>query len=255
MKDKDRPLIGINMDYRCPGRGLASYSVVASGYYDCILTSGGLPVLLPPLHRENEIQPIFDRLDGLVLVGGDDLDPKRMNLPFHPSVKVLPERRENADRLLCRLAQAKKLPILGIGLGMQEMNVSYGGLNYTHLPEDLPKCIPHYDPQGGAHRHSVEMVAKTKMYHIYGPGEIRVSSMHHQGVRKVAQGFRPSALAPDGLIEAIEHKDDSWFAVGVQWHPENDGQISLDTQLFEEFIKAAAKGHNHASKIVLAKAG
>lgn len=255
MKDKTRPLIGINMDYLA-SKGRPAQSVLASGYYDCILTAGGLPIALPPISKEQDLLPILERLDGLVLVGGDDLDPRRLGLPFHPSIKLVAERRENSDRSLCKLAQLRKLPLLGIGLGAQEMNICYGGGNYLHLPEDLPKCIPHYDPQGGIHRHIVEMAPKTKMFEIYGPGEIRVTSCHHQGIRRVAPGFRASAVAPDGLVEAIESKDD-WFAIGVQWHPENEGHISLDTQLYEAFIDAARKSAAPAAsaKSALAKAG
>ena len=77
------------------------------------------------------------------------------------------------------------------------------------------------------------------MEEIYGPGEIRVNSYHHQGIRKLAPIFRVAALAPDGLIEAFEGKDPSWWVTGVQWHPENEGSISLDTQLIEAFTEAA----------------
>ena len=106
----------------------------------------------------------------------------------------------------------------------------------------MPKGIPHRDPQGGAHRHCVMMEKDSMMFDIYGEGEIRVNSYHHQGIRKLAPGFRAGALAPDGLIEAFECKDESWFCVGVQWHPENEGNISLDMQLIEAFVSASAKG-------------
>jgi putative glutamine amidotransferase len=248
---KNRPLIGINTDYVAP-KGRTAHSFMHSGYYDCVLAGGGVPVMMPPLFRESDLAPVLDRLDGVILTGGDDLDPKKMNLGFHPSVKVIPERREAADRLLCKLVQQRKTPTLGIGLGMQELNVCCGGGIYLHLPEDVPKSIPHYDPQGGAHRHTVVMEPGTRMEEIYGPGEIRVNSYHHQGVRKIASCFRVGALAPDGLVEAIEGKEPGWWVIGVQWHPENEGNISLDMQLIEAFIAAAAQSR---SAPVLAKAG
>ena len=156
----------------------------------------------------------------------------------------MPERRELADRLLCKLVQQRRMPVLGIGLGMQELNVVNGGGLFLHLPEDMPKGIPHRDPQGGAHRHTVVMEPGTRLEEIYGPGEIRVNSYHHQGIRKLAPIFRVAALAPDGLIEAFEGKDPTWWVIGVQWHPENEGNISLDMQLIEAFVAAAASMQN-----------
>ena len=119
-----------------------------------------------------------------------------MGLSPHPSVTVVPERRELADRLLCKLVQQRRMPVLGIGLGMQELNVVAGGGIFLHLPEDMPKCIPHRDPHGGAHRHTVVMQPGTRLEEIYGPGEIRVNSYHHQGIRKLAPNFRVAALRP-----------------------------------------------------------
>ncbi len=235
-----RPLIGINCDFRISPKTKTSCSLAQSGYYDCVLTANALPVMIPPLIRESELLPILEHLDGVILTGGDDLDPRKMGLAPHPSVTMIPERREIADRLLCKLVQQHRIPTLGIGLGMQELNVVAGGGLFIHLPEDMPKCIPHRDPHGGAHRHVVAMQPKTRLEEIYGPGEIRVNSYHHQGIRKLAPIFRTAALAPDGLIEAFEGKDPSWWVVGVQWHPENEGHISLDMQLIDTFVQAAA---------------
>jgi putative glutamine amidotransferase len=234
-----RPLIGINMDYRASSKARTPHSLLASGYYECLLSANALPVMIPPLTREGDLNPILDKLDGVILTGGDDLDPRKMGLSPHPSVTMIPERRELADRLLCKLVQQRRIPTLGIGLGMQELNLVAGGGLFIHLPEDMPKCIPHRDPHGGAHRHTVVMQPKTRLEEIYGPGEIRVNSYHHQGIRKLAPNFRVAALAPDGLIEAFEGKEPGWWVVGVQWHPENEGNISLDMQLIEAFVQAA----------------
>jgi putative glutamine amidotransferase len=252
----DRPLIGINADYRPVGRGLAPYTYLHSGYYECILTAGGIPVILPPLNKEADLLPIVEKLDGIILTEGDDMDPRKMGLGPHPSLKVMNERREQCDRILCKIVQERKIPTLGVGLGMQELNVVYGGAIYQHLPEDFPKGLPHRDPQGGEHRHWVEMEKKAMLFDIYGEGEIRVNSYHHQGIRKVAPGFRAAACSPDGLVEAIEWKGEDWFCVGVQWHPQNEGNISLDMQLIEAFVNAAAKtGAITTSRLTLAKAG
>jgi putative glutamine amidotransferase len=249
---KYRPLIGVNSDYRATAKGRVPHCYVHSGYFDCLLSANALPVFIPPLIRESDLTPILDRLDGVMLTGGDDLDPKKMGLTPHPAVTVVPERRELADRLLCKLVQQRRIPVLGIGLGMQELNVCAGGGLFLHLPEDMPKSIPHRDPHGGAHRHIVVMQPGTRLEEIYGPGEIRVNSYHHQGIRKLAPIFRVAALAPDGLIEGFEGKDHSWWVTGVQWHPENEGNISLDMQLIEAFVSAAATSK---SMPALAKVG
>ena len=235
-----RPLIGINTDYRGNIKGRTPMCFLNSGYYDCMLAANALPILIPPLVKEADLNPILDRLDGVILTGGDDMDPRKMGLSPHPSVTMVSERRELSDRMLCKLIQQRKMPVLGIGLGMQELNVCSGGGLYLHLPEDFPRGLPHRDPQGGAHRHTVVMQPGTRLEEIYGPGEIRVNSYHHQGIRKLAANFRVGALSPDGLVEAYEGKDPNWWVTGVQWHPENEGNISLDMQLLEAFVAAAA---------------
>jgi putative glutamine amidotransferase len=249
---KYRPLIGINTDYRAAAKGRTPHSFIQSGYFESLLAANALPVIIPPLTRESDLLPILDRLDGVMLTGGDDLDPRKMGLSPHPAITMVTERRELADRLLCKLVQQRRMPVLGIGLGMQELNVVCGGGLFLHLPEDMPKGIPHRDPHGGAHRHTVVMQPGTRLEEIYGPGEIRVNSYHHQGIRKLAPNFRVAALAPDGLIEAFEGKESTWWVTGVQWHPENEGNISLDMQLLEAFVAAAAAMQN---KPALAKVG
>ncbi len=254
MREKNRPLIGINTDFVVTAKHKMPHSFMRSGYYDCVVASGGIPVLIPPLTKDTDLNPLLDRLDGVILTGGDDLDPRKMGLPYHPSVKKIEERREMADRLLVRLCQQRKMPTLGIGLGMQEINFFLGGQLYIHLPEEYPRGLPHNDINGGVHRHVVHPVKGTLFEEIYGPDEMHVNSMHHMGLKKLAPNFTAAALAVDGLVEAIVHDQPDWWCVGVQWHPEADGLISLDTQLLEAFVEASA---NYRSKpqLKLAKAG
>src|SRR5207248_7095052 len=143
--------------------------------------------------------------------------------------------------LLVRKLLARRLPLLAVGLGAQQLNVACGGTLYLHLPADLPRAMPHRDPTGGPHRHAVLLEPGTRIEEIYGGGEIRVNSAHHQAVRQVGEGLRAGALAPDGVIEAIEATDPNWFCIGVQWHPESDSASALDTQLFECFVQACLR--------------
>ena len=237
-----RPQVGINTDLRIPAKGRAPVCVVPTGYIDCVLQAGGIPNIVPPLTKEPEMRQVVERLDAIILTGGDDLDPKRLGMTPHPSIKPALPRREDSDRLLLKLAVARKMPILGVGLGMQLINVVFGGTIYQHLPEDLPKALPHKDPLGGSHRHGLEIQPGTRIDDIYGDGEIRVNSNHHQAVRRVSNKFRIGATAPDGVIESIESLDPEWFAMGVQWHPASETASALDMQLFEALLAACEEG-------------
>jgi putative glutamine amidotransferase len=153
----------------------------------------------------------------------------------------MPERRDESDRSLVRLLLERRIPLLGIGLGIQQINVACGGTLYLHLPEDMPRAMPHSDPTGAPHRHLVLLQPNTRLDEIYGGGELRVNSSHHQAVRQVASGFRSCAASPDGVIEAIESTDPNWFCIGVQWHPESETASALDMQLFECFVQACVR--------------
>ena len=106
----------------------------------------------------------------------------------------------------------------------------------------MPRAMPHWDPScHGPHRHAVLLEPNTRLDEIYGGGEIRVNSNHHQAVKQPGPKMRVSALGPDGVIEAIEAVDPNWFCVGVQWQPESDSASALDMQLFEGFVQACIR--------------
>jgi putative glutamine amidotransferase len=242
MAHHTRPLIGINADLVPAGKTTPAHVRLNTGYFEAVLAAGGLPVLMPPLGKEAEINAFLDRVDGFVLTGGLDLDPKRSGLTSHPSIRPMPERREENDRVLVRRIIARQMSVLGIGVGMHQLNVALGGNLYLHLPEEQPRALPHFDPScHWPHRHAVLLQPNTRLDEIYGGGEIRVNSDHHQAVKTVAGKLRVGALAPDGIIEAIESVDPNWFCVGVQWQPESDTASALDMQLFECFIQACIR--------------
>jgi putative glutamine amidotransferase len=242
MARQTRPLIGINADFVSAGKKTRAHARLNPGYFDAVLAAGGLPVIIPPLGKETESDDYLDRLDGLILSGGLDMDPKRHGLPSHSAVQPMAERREDNDRILVRRVVERQHPVLAIGLGMQQLNAACGGTLYLHIPSDLPRALPHADPScSGPHRHAVILQPNTRLEEIYGNGEIFVNSSHHQAVCKVGARLRVCAVAPDGVIEAIESVKADWFCVGVQWHPESETASALDMQLLEGFVQACLR--------------
>lgn len=240
-----KPVIGITGDFRPERHDGEALSWFNAGYYDSILAAGGLPILLPPYESDDEMAAVLEMVDGVVLAGSRlDLDPARMKLHPHPAVRVMPKRREDFDRRIAELAIERRLPLLGIGAGMQLVNVLCGGSLYQHIPEELPRALHHADPVEKNLRHVLEIIPGTRMDLIYGPGEVRVNTSHHMAIRNLASRFRVSATCPDGIIEAYESIDAHWFCLGVQWHPENSTASALDVQIFESLIEAAGQQAN-----------
>jgi putative glutamine amidotransferase len=231
-----KPLIGLNADYRCSRKDSPAFSYLAAGYYNCLIKAGAIPVIIPPLVEESDINQVLDHLEGVVLCGGADLDPRNDGFQVHPSMRLLDARRETFDRTLVRLAADRRMPVMGIGCGLQLLNVSQGGNLLFHLPEDAPKALPHVDTMDPNHRHALVVEKGSLMERVYGEGEIRVNSMHHMAIDEVAPGFAVTARCPDGVIEAIESTQNEWFAFGTQFHPEGDSASALDLRIFEEFI-------------------
>ena len=231
-----KPLIGINTDYRSASKDRPAYSVVCGGYFDSIREAGGIPVIVPPLTDEEDIAAVLDTLQGFVLVGGPDLDSHRDGFMRHPSGRPMESRREDFDRMLMHEISERRMPVFGIGVGLQLINVSQGGNLFLHIPEDVPRALPHKDQLDTNHRHGLEVVPGTLMERVYGDGEVRVNSMHHMAIDELAPGFVVSACSPDGIIEAIESQIEGWFVIGTQFHPESDSASALDQRIFEEFL-------------------
>ena len=237
-----RPLIAVNADYVTPKNGTA-FTKLNVGYIDAIIAAGGLPLVLPPLRKENlaDIDALLNQCAGIILTGGADMDPRRNGQATTAAVNPMPARREDADRYLLAKIFERKLTVLGIGVGLQQLNVFAGGTLHLHLPADNPKAMPHFDQTGAPHRHMVLIEENTRLDDIYGTQELRVNSTHHQAVNQIGKRMRVAAKAPDGVIEAIESTDPNWFCVGVQWHPEAETASALDVQIFECFVQAAVR--------------
>ncbi|MBI5760411.1 MAG: gamma-glutamyl-gamma-aminobutyrate hydrolase family protein [Planctomycetales bacterium] len=236
-----KPLIGLNGDFRPAKKDVVPLSWFNSGYYDSISAAGGVPMLIPPYSEDADMKQIVSMLDGIVLAGCTlDLDIIRLGMDKHPAARPMPQRREDFDRRLCKMAIEMRMPILAIGSSMQLMNVLCGGTIFRHISEDCPKALHHRDPVESTLRHIIEIVPGSRVDTIYGPGEIRVNSSHHMAVDQIAKPFKVTARAPDGVIEAFEAIDERWWCVGVQWHPESESASALDMQVFENLLAACA---------------
>ena len=231
-----KPLVGINSDFHSATTQRPAYSVISAGYFHCVQAAGGIPIVVPPLTTDEDIDRVLEQLDAFVLIGGADLDPRRDGFMLHPTVRPMDSRREDFDRRLCKRIAARRMPVFGIGAGMQLLNVTMGGNLFLHIPEDVPTALPHKDPHDPSHRHGLDVEFGSIMERVYGDGEIRVNSMHHMAVDELAPDFAATARCPDGMIEAIECRDPEWLAIGTQFHPEARSASALDQRIFEEFI-------------------
>jgi putative glutamine amidotransferase len=237
-----KPMIGVNMDYRSAKKDSSAYCFLHAGYCNALKKAGAIPMLLPPMNDEDDIRQALNALDGILFIGGADLDCRNDGYMLHPSMRTLDARREEFDRTLMRLVAERRMPVMGVGCGMQLLNVSQGGNLFLHIAEDLPQAVPHLDAMDPNHRHALEIVPGTLMERVYGEGEIRVNSMHHMAVDDVAPGFVVTARCPDGVVEAIESEMDDWFAFGTQFHPEHESASALDLRIFEEFVVGITGG-------------
>jgi putative glutamine amidotransferase len=230
-------VIGINADIQT---GAISKCVLAETYYESITESGGTPVVIPPM-SDDLLKPLLLRLDGLVLVGGPDYFPSSYGESPVSQVSCVDQKRNEFDFRLARQAlETVNLPILGICAGMQLLNIVTGGSLIQDLPSEFPDSIIDHsrvdDNPANSRWHKVFFEKGSRLERIYQSDEINVVTSHHQAVRKLGRGFKPTAFAYDGVLEGIE-LDGRRFVVGVQWHPERD--IAGRSPLFTAFLASA----------------
>jgi gamma-glutamyl-gamma-aminobutyrate hydrolase PuuD len=227
--------------------GISSYSEVAKWgvwdqqatllpqtYVNAVAGAGGVPVLLPPMPG---VEAAVERLDGLIISGGPDVEPDRYGAERGPHTKVIRPERDAAELALFRAALQRGVPVLGICRGMQLMNVALGGTLIQHLP-DVVGHDGHSPVTNGMGEHKVAVGESGCLAAILGPGNLAVPTHHHQGIDRLAVGLIPTAWAEDGMIEAFELDSGTHpFAVAVQWHPE----ASTEHGLFRALVAAAER--------------
>ncbi|RMG95772.1 MAG: gamma-glutamyl-gamma-aminobutyrate hydrolase family protein [Chloroflexi bacterium] len=233
-----------NLEY---GRSLDIIGLMPS-YINAIIAAGGIPLLIPLGLDEDALLQIFSRIDGLLLPGGGDINPRLYHGSHDETIRGVDHERDRTELFLARLAVNQKKPLLAICRGHQVLNVALGGTLWEDVMARMPGAIKHdyyytTDHPRNHVAHSVLLEGNSRIAQIVGTAEIGVNSLHHQGIRDLAPELVAVGKAPDGLIEAVEVPDHP-FAIGVQWHPENlvqDDRRML--ALFEALVGVAQNGH------------
>jgi putative glutamine amidotransferase len=156
--------------------------------------------------------------------------------------------KQTTEERLCEWCRELSLPILAVDHGLHVLNNTFGGTIYQDLPKEMPLALQHQRLPEPGDRHALNVLPGTHLAGFYGEGEIVVNSEHRQAVAKIARGFRVSAQALDGVIEAVEAEGERWFALGVQWHPASASASGLDIQLFRGFVDACRERQSAGRK-------
>lgn len=243
-----RPIIGVTLDSE-EGGGFADspWYAIRQNYLSCIAEAGGVPIALP--HLAELADAYLDMIDGLVVTGGAfDVPPAMFGEEARTDTIHLKPARTTFEAAVLRGALARDMPVLGICGGHQLLAVLAGGKLVQHIPDEIQTTLEHAvskntEKTGGKSwaTHEIAIEAGSLLATVVGTISQQVNSSHHQAVRSVQAPMHVTAVAEDGVIEAIELSDKA-FAIGVQWHPEYK-QTQGDTRLLEALIGAAAKYH------------
>jgi len=241
------PIIGVTAQQKMAisSNGELESQVIGHTYTDAVLHADGLPVVLPPL-PEADVPALVDRLDGLVLTGGGDIEPWRYGEERHESIRKTNTSRDEFELALAREARKRRMPVLAICRGIQIVNVAFGGTLYQDIPSMVgpPDHMMKGDVVFTGHQ-PVTIEPDSLIARAVGATELMVNSIHHQSIKDLAQGFRPVAWAPDGVIEGIQHEDDLWPLLAVQWHPEflESSGDEPSRRLFEALVASVRLEH------------
>lgn len=237
------PVIGITgrTDQSARPPNLSFFSISPT-YVQAVELGGGAPVVIPPHLEELQLHAIFERLDGLVLSGGGDIQPALFGEEDSGLVWSVDEQRDQAELALAKWTLAEELPLLAICRGIQVLNVAAGGTLIQDIPTQVPDALSHSTVAGrpkSSVAHVVEVAAGSRLAALVGAGELGVNSSHHQAVKILGAGLVVTARAPDGVIEGLELPEHP-FCVGVQWHPEAMVESHpVMRRLFEGLVEAA----------------
>lgn len=239
-----RPLIGItasSIDHRGPAYG--EVYTLTRQYAEGVSCAGGVPVIVPYNLDDEALQILFDRLDGLLLSGGGDIDPAVYGETLHPATNEIEADRDRVELVLARWVVEREMPFLAICRGIQVLNVALGGSLVQDIPSQVTDALEHSFERGfverNYHAHPVKISADSRLAHVMRAEIAQTNSWHHQAIKQAASSLKVTACAPDGVIEAVEVPGRR-FAIGVQWHPEWLFEDQPEhRRLFEGLVEAA----------------
>lgn len=212
---------------------------ILPGYMQGIEAAGGIPVMLPPTENEDVLRELAYGLDGLLLTGGQDVDPALYRAEKSPFCGEICPLRDRMEQTLFRLARERDLPLLGICRGIQILNVCCGGTLYQDLPTEFPSEVGHCQrPPYDRPAHAVSLLPDAPLGKLLQKDRLSVNSYHHQAIKTLSPLLRPMAYSQDGLTEAV-FLPSARFVWAVQWHPEFSFRSDPDSlKIFAVFVDA-----------------
>jgi putative glutamine amidotransferase len=247
------PVVAVPTYHLASGRvskWLAGGYAVPEAYVNALARAGVAAALLPaaqPIGVEGIDLDVLDRFDGILLVGGGDVDPSAYGAPADPHNYGIEADRDTQELALARAAVDRGLPLLAVCRGMQLLNVAFGGTLHQHLP-DVPGLLPHGVPAGGPPGlHDVRVEPGSRLGQVVGDrgAVVACTSFHHQGVDVIGDGLVATGWTEDGLVEALETPPGDSWVLAVQWHPEMTAHDDPAQQaIFDEFAaQIRARAH------------
>lgn len=247
MDSKQQPIIGITCGGIQPAHNHHPPRVGQNQtYVNALVRAGAAPLLLPNVVDRDLLRALYEKLDGLLLSGGGDIDPARYGESIHKKCGPIDAERDEAELTLTRWAVEDGKPLLAICRGIQILNVTLGGSLYQDIGAQVPKSLEHtwYPEHPRSHRsHTIAVTPGTRLAQILEANSLQVNSLHHQAIKDLAPPLTVSARASDHVVEAVELQNPSSgshsFVLGLQWHPEDLAPNDMRQQaIFDSLVES-----------------
>ena len=236
-----KPVIGITGAYVNHNHYMEGV-YVHHDYHKSVANNGGIPIIVPFINAEIALETL-PLCDGIILSGGEDVDPQFYGRDPHPQLGPTIPERDKVEIAIVKYALENNIPLLAICRGIQILNVALGGTLIQDIPCQVKEPIQHSQiVKRSRDTHWVNIENDSKLFQLLGSEHVRVNSLHHQSIDRIASELRVVARSSDGVVEAVEYVHPCTFTVGVQWHPESMASTNTGmNNLFAEFIKSSMK--------------